>query len=160
LDLCAGTGAWSQPYVDAGYDVVRVDLPDDVRTFVPPRNVWGVLAAPPCTEFSSAKNGQPRDLLAGMACVNACMRIVLQCRPRWWALENPGGGLLSRFLGRPRDVFEPHEYGHPWTKQTAIWGDFAIPKRGPFVVPTRGWGDDIGARTPSGFARAFYGANP
>ena len=31
LDLCAGSGAWSQPYVEAGYDVRRYDLPTDVR---------------------------------------------------------------------------------------------------------------------------------
>lgn len=27
LDLCAGTGAWSEPYREAGYDVRRIDLP-------------------------------------------------------------------------------------------------------------------------------------
>ena len=29
LDLCSGTGSWSQPYRDAGYDVRMVTLPDD-----------------------------------------------------------------------------------------------------------------------------------
>ena len=28
LDLFAGTGAWSQPYLDAGYDVRRITLPE------------------------------------------------------------------------------------------------------------------------------------
>ena len=27
LDLCGGTGAWSKPYKDAGYDVVLITLP-------------------------------------------------------------------------------------------------------------------------------------
>lgn len=163
LDLCGGTGAWSQPYWDAGYRVLIVDIAEDVRTYVPPLNVWGVLAAPPCTEFSIAKNGQPRDLVGGMACVNACMRIVLQARPRWWALENPTG-LLGHFLGTPRYVFEPHEHGDPWTKRTAVWGDFEIPRRGPFVQPTGSAMDRRDprerARTPPGFARAFFDANP
>jgi len=37
LDLCGGTGAWSKPYADAGYDVRVVTLPDaDVRVYQPP----------------------------------------------------------------------------------------------------------------------------
>jgi hypothetical protein len=53
LDLCGGTGSWSRPYKEAGYDVRVITLPDnDVRNYTPPRNVYGILAAPPCTEFS------------------------------------------------------------------------------------------------------------
>lgn len=53
LDLCGGTGSWSRPYVDAGYDVRVITLPEyDVRTYKPPEFVYGILAAPPCTEFS------------------------------------------------------------------------------------------------------------
>ena len=55
LDLCGGTGAWSRPYKDAGYDVRLITLPDnDVLTYQPPSGVYGILAAPPCTEFSVA----------------------------------------------------------------------------------------------------------
>ena len=37
LDLCGGTGAWSRPYKEAGYNVRLVTLPDnDVRTYEPP----------------------------------------------------------------------------------------------------------------------------
>ena len=28
LDLCGGTGAWSRPYKDAGYNVQNVTLPE------------------------------------------------------------------------------------------------------------------------------------
>ena len=58
LDLCGGTGAWSKPYQDAGYDVRIITLPDyDVRLYIPPiDDVYGILAAPPCTEFSFAKH--------------------------------------------------------------------------------------------------------
>jgi hypothetical protein len=180
LDLCAGSGSWSAPYVAAGYDVVRVTLPDqDVRTFEPPpRRVWGVLAAPPCDQFSLARNGvaSPRDFERGMDVVNACMRVVLSTRPRWWALENPVG-MLSRWLGTPRDVFEPCDFGDPWTKRTALWGDFALPSRGPWVEPVGGgplcvecdpsrrrttWCSNSAhrAKTPPAFARAFLAANP
>lgn len=181
LDLCAGSGSWSRPYELAGYRVLRVSLPEhDVRTFVLPEGerVHGVLAAPPCDQFSLARNGtpSPRDLVRGMECVNACMRIVAQARPAWWALENPVG-LLSHYLGTPRDTFEPCDFGDPWTKRTALWGSFTLPERGPFVEPLGGgplctlcdperrrttWCSraDHRAITPAGFARAFFRANP
>jgi len=67
LDLCGGTGSWSKFYNEAGYDVRVITCPDyDVRTYEPPKNVYGILAAPPCTMFSIARNDktakQPRDL--------------------------------------------------------------------------------------------------
>jgi site-specific DNA-cytosine methylase len=180
LDLCAGSGAWSRPYEEAGYRVLRVTLPAlDVRTFQVPRElVWGVLAAPPCDQFSLARNGSetPRDFVRGMETVNACLRVIYQCRPKWWALENPVG-LLSKWLGTPRDAFEPCDFGDPWTKRTALWGDFRLPRRGPYVTPLGGgpfclecdperrlttWCNRPAHRavTPAGFAGAFFRANP
>jgi hypothetical protein len=180
LDLCAGSGSWSEPYRDAGYRVVRVTLPEtDVRTFEHPDPVWGVLAAPPCDQFSLARNGHPeipRDIERGLEVVGACLRVVYQTRPCWWALENPTG-LLSHYLGTPRDVFEPCDFGDPWTKRTALWGSFTIPRRGPYVEPLGGgplcsicdptrrrtsWCNNPAHRaiTPPGFARAFFEANP
>lgn len=95
LDLCGGTGSWSKPYQEAGYDVRIITLPEyDVRTYIPPENVYGILAAPPCTEFSLLNcKAEPRkrDEVAGMEIVNACMRIINQCNPHFWALENPRG---------------------------------------------------------------------
>ena len=173
LDLCAGSGAWSEPYVRAGYDVRRVSLPEqDVRTYEPPERVWGVLAAPPCDQFSLARNGSstPRDLAAGLAIVAACLRIVAMCRPVWWALENPVG-LLGETLGRPQYTFQPHEHGDAWTKRTAIWGSFNEPAPGPYVEPQQGGGHPCAktgrtcshaacrAITPPGFAQAFFEAN-
>ena len=167
LDLCAGSGAWSSPYEAAGYRVIRVSLPDDVRTYVPPPGVHGVLAAPPCDQFSLARNGceRPRDLVRGLEVVSACLRIIMCASPSWWALENPVG-LLSNFLGTPRDVWQPCDFGDPWTKRTAIWGHYRKPKRGPHVEPTHGggppgaWSSGARAVTPAGFARAFFAANP
>ncbi len=134
LDLCGGTGSWSKPYKDAGYDVRVITLPGyDVKTYNPPDNVYGILAAPPCTEFSRARQknrymleAPKRDLEAGMEIVNHCLRIISVGSPHWWALENPVG-LLRRFLGKPVFTFHPWQYGNPWTKHTDLWGDFAIP---------------------------------
>ncbi len=128
LDLCGGTGSWGKPYADAGYDVRLVTLPDnDVRTYVPPKNVYGIISAPPCTEFSIAKNHKiVRDLGAGMDIVNACLRIIKLCDPVFWAMENPSG-LLAQFLGKADFSFQPYEFGDAWTKRTMIWGNFNHP---------------------------------
>ena len=177
LDLCGGTGSWSRPYADAGYDVRVVTLPfEDVRTYAPPQHVHGILAAPPCTEFAvsgarwwSAKD--PRLLDESLAVVDACLRIILSTCPDWWALENPVGRLrrLRPVLGNPRLIFDPCDYGDPWTKRTLLWGRFTAPARTPVeasmgsrmhFVPPSPRRQAIRSATPPGFARAFFEANP
>ena len=132
LDLCGGTGSWSRPYQQAGYDVRIITLPDyDVRTYTPPLDVYGILAAPPCTEFSILNcraEARTRHPEVGMEIVDACFRIIMECRPKWWALENPVGHLRD-YLGLPELTFQPWEYGDPWTKRTDIWGHFTHPPK-------------------------------
>ena len=139
LDLCGGTGAWSRPYKEAGYDVRNITLPEfDVRTYEPPENVYGILAAPPCTMFSFARTNakKPRDLREGMECIKACLDIIWECQYRlksdqqkypplkFWALENPYYGMLRWFLGKPVFVFDPWEFGDMYKKRTSLWGHF------------------------------------
>jgi len=133
LDLCGGTGSWSKPYKEAGYDARLITLPGhDVRAYEPPENVYGILAAPPCTEFSLAKNGclRKRDFTMGMEIVKRVMEIIWQCRIsgslKFWALENPVG-YLRQFLGKPFYTFEHWQYGEPLIKRTDIWGYFNNP---------------------------------
>lgn len=180
LDLCAGTGAWSEPYVTAGYDVRRITLPEtDVRDYSPPAvPIRGVLAAPPCTEFAGSgarwwADKAPELLEEALAIVDACMRVIAQARPAWWALENPVGRLKRLrwdLLGEPTLIFNPCDYGDPWTKKTLLWGRFATPKQTP-VVASEFWGwRKLGGKsertkrlrsvTPPGFAQAFFEANP
>ncbi len=128
LDLCGGTGSWSKPYAEHGYDVRNITLPDnDVTTYRPPENVYGIFAAPPCTEFSLARITQ-RNLQFGKEIVDACLGIIMVCYPVFWALENPEGN-LKKFLGEPRYKFQPWEFGDPWTKKTLLWGKFNFPKK-------------------------------
>ena len=84
LDLCGGTGAWSKPYKDAGYDVRLVTLPDnDVRPYqLPDEKIYGILAAPPCTEFSLAKSTKSRDFSKGIEVVAACLELIWKARNR------------------------------------------------------------------------------
>lgn len=184
LDLCGGTGSWSKPYRDAGYDVRVITFPEhDVRTYTPPANVHGVLAAPPCDHLSTSgaqywrqkdSDGRTADALS---VVDACLRIVKQCDPVFWALENPVGRLRKlrqAELGEPRLIFDPCDYGDAYTKKTLLWGKFNIPAKKP-VEPVRvssqgSWLMLLGgksertkrlrAMTPQGFARAFFEANP
>ena len=186
LDLCGGTGSWSKPYRDAGYDVRVITLPDyDIREFVPPDNVYGILAAPPCTMFSLARTTAktPRDLKQGMRTVRACLDIIWGCREKgklaFWALENPMG-YLRQFLGNPLWSFDPSQFHADYNKTTDVWGYFKPPNQGK---KTRYFTTDDNTRklppipadykkdkdmtplqikrsiTPAGFAQAFFKAN-
>lgn len=131
LDLCGGTGAWSRPYKEAGYDVRVITIPThDVKTYDPPQNVHGILAAPPCTMFSMARTvaKTPRDLKGAMEVVHACLRIIWKCqyngkRLAWWAMENPKAR-LRWFMGKPALTFNPCDFGDAYRKPTDIWGNF------------------------------------
>jgi len=146
LDLCGGTGAWAFFYKEAGYDVRNITLPEfDVRKYVPPEGVYGILAAPPCTMFSLARTRayKPRDFEEGMEIVVACLRIIWECRYypqyakdgalKFWALENPAG-FLRQFLGKPALTFDPCDFGETYTKKTDLWGYFNEPKKKPIEL--------------------------
>lgn len=176
LSLCDYTGNWSKPYLDAGYDVRRIDLKrgDDVRLFKAlPHPVRGILAAPACTHLAGsgarwwAEKGEAA-LLESLALVDACLRVVVVHQPIWWCLENPVGRLVH-YLGAPTMSFHPSDYGDPWTKKTLLWGKFKRPAKRP-VVATEGSkmhrmapSPDRAAlrsETPVGFCNAFFEANP
>lgn len=173
LDLCGGTGAWSKPYKDAGYDVRVITLPkNDVRLYIPPKNVYGILAAPVCTMFAVSGNRWKRsedDYREALALVDACLRIIWRCKPKFWAMENPVG-TLHRWIGKPKMYFNPCDFGDPYTKKTCLWGEFNKPKKNP-VKPIEGsklWAKlggksaktkELRSITPAGFAQAFYKAN-
>lgn len=146
LDLCGGTGSWARPYKEAGYDVRTITLPDgDVRNYNPPKEVYGILAAPPCTMFSYARTNAKtqRDLKQGMEIVRACINIIWSLMEvkqdtkkkvipiQFWALENPYHGFLKKFLGKPAFTFDPWEFGDGYQKRTALWGHFNEPKKHP-----------------------------
>jgi len=136
LDLCGGTGAWSRPYKEAGYDVRVITLPEyDVLTYeLPKESIYGILSAPPCTMFSIARTvaKKTRDFDEGMETVRACLNIIWEARARqkiaFWALENPLG-FLRQFLGKPPFTFQPWEFGEHYSKKTDIWGYFNGPKK-------------------------------
>jgi len=162
LDLCGGTGAWSKPYAEAGYDVRLVTLPEyDIRSFrfdsTP--NIHGILSAPPCTEFSLAKGNRPRYFGTAMEIVEACLRIIWSARIsgdlKWWCMENPVG-LLRQFLGKPAWTFEQWQFGELLIKRTDLWGYFKRPKPTVRHKPE----EQMTIRYPNGKANGRFWAKP
>ncbi|WBC28549.1 DNA methyltransferase [Thiohalocapsa phage LS06-2018-MD03] len=131
LHLCADIGSDSRYYDKSNtYKVIKVGADIGVENFTPPKNVYGVIANPPCTEFSTARaSGKARNPDDGMFLVEHCLRVIEECNPTFWVIENPARGVLKKYLGEPAYKYEPWWYGSPWTKQTALWGKFNIPKR-------------------------------
>ena len=129
LHLCADLGSDSRYYqLDCGYDVILVGKEIGVENFNPPNNVHGIIANPVCTEFSTANNfNKIGDLEKGMFLVRHCQRIIELSKPKWWVIENPANGRLKELIGMPKAVYQPWEYGSPYTKKTALWGDFIMP---------------------------------
>lgn len=159
LDLCGGTGAWSKPYKNNGYDVKNITLPDfDIMGWqhtwlsdlVFTGMVYGILVAPPCTMFSFARTKAKtlRDLKEGMKIVRICLDIIWQCMEikqdtkhktlplKFWALENPNG-MLKYFLGEPAFKFNPYDFGDKYQKHTYLWGYFNEPKKNPIELSKR-----------------------
>jgi hypothetical protein len=175
VDLCSGSGNWSEPYRKAGYIVIRHDIamgPDhDVRFLPKPKiKTYCVLAAPPCTYFASSGARWKRtsaEMIEGLSVVDACLRYIIFSNPHFWALENPVGK-LSSFLGKPDYYFDPCDFGDSYTKKTCLWGKFNKPILKPvqpvgknpihFMSPSpnRGINRSI---TPLKFAEAFFEAN-
>ena len=180
LDLCGGSGAWSRPYTEAGYDVHVITLPEwDVTNFALDRyngrvifhniecmkhidisKIYGILAAPPCTEFSLAKNNKPRDLYGGIQIVGNCLKIIWLVRAhensglKFWALENPRG-LLRQFLGAPAYTFEHWQFGGSGIKPTDLWGYFNLPKTTVKQRP-----DDLTVKYPNGRINSWRWSQP
>lgn len=153
LDLCGGTGSWSKPYKNAGYEVVNITLPEyDIlwtgifkgelrfgtdkgleKLVIQTKDVYGILAAPPCTMFSLARTTakEPRNLDKAMEVVHGCLRVIWECEKyglKFWAMENPKG-LLRKFMGKPAFEFDASEFGEGYNKHTDLWGYFNPPSK-------------------------------
>jgi hypothetical protein len=134
LDLCCGLGGASAAMRAAGWEVVTLDndprfeatITTDIRSWSwPGRTPDLVWASPPCTEFSResmpwSRTGKTPD----MSIVLACVRIIKECRPRLWVIENVRGAAkyFKPVLGKYRQTCGPF----------FLWGNFL-----PFVCRVR-----------------------
>lgn len=147
LSLFDLTGAWSQPWEDAGYQVFRFDIQDDpvggdVNNFSTEffndwwgsfdgMDIYAILAACPCTDFASsgarhfaAKDADGRTH-SSVELVHQTLATIEYFKPAVWAVENPVGRIES-LTGLPpwRMSFDPNHLGDPYTKKTLLWGRF------------------------------------
>jgi hypothetical protein len=131
LHMCADLGSDSIFYQkDESYEVILIGEKIGVENYLPPANVHGIIANPVCTDLSTVSGfNKQNNIEKGMFLVNHCRRIITEANPKWWAIENPFNGRLKEVIGYPDYVYQPWEFGSPWTKKTALWGKFNHPDR-------------------------------
>ncbi len=170
---------------------------------------YGLLAAPPCTDFavSGARHFAKKDAskercgykdiadntvdlhILLVECVCLLMEQVKQLTDHqfnFWVFENPVGRLetlMPHMKQYRKMLFNPCDYGDPYTKKTILWGEFnttlkkkpvepvfmeyvkkdgTITKFAPQFAKTGGKSEktkSIRSATPQGFANAFFEAN-
>lgn len=179
LDLCGGTGAWSKPYKDAGYDVKIITLPqwdltdENTVKYCINQNPYGILFACDCSVWSNAgvhlwkKRTSDQVFNAAQLLIKG-LRIIYSVGPAFWCLENPVGK-MKKILGKPQFKFHPYQWGDGYTKYTYLWGKFNMPlfQRSVKILNKKYIKDMPGgskqkerrAITPPGFAKAFFAAN-
>ena len=194
LSLFDYSGNWPHKYKENGYIVVQVDIKHDIDILeltpedLPFDSIYGILAAPPCTDFagSGAQYWKAKDLdgrtAHSLAMLDKVLELVDYFKPKFWALENPVGRLstLRPELGKPW-YFNPHEFAgycgteeqrehERYTKKTGIWGSFNKPEKKDLGNnPSNNWIMKLGGKsertkelrsmTPIGFSTAFYEFN-
>jgi hypothetical protein len=187
ISLYDYTETWPKHYIEAGYpvliwdkkvegDILTDDFMHDVMIYSD--YVYGILAAPPCTFFavSGARWWQniSDDDLSEMIMLAEWVLMVKDWCPnlKFWALENPVGRidkLIPELKPFRKLLFNPCDYGDPYTKKTVLWGEFnhnlpktpVLPLYGSLMHKTPGSSRqaEIRSKTPGGFAKAFFQAN-
>jgi hypothetical protein len=198
LSLFDYTGQWSEPFAQGGWNVILWDIkhdPDYVTNhqdindanaqyiyehiFENYGTVDGILAAVPCTDFAVSgarwfkEKDKRGDTEKSIELVYQTLRIIDLCMPDFWVIENPISRIhkLVPEIGQPVMYFNPCDFGDPYTKRTALYGQFNTRLKYNRVEPTQGskmhrlYGGksertkELRSVTPKGFAKAFYEAN-
>ena len=108
LEVFSGTGSVGRAFGARGFEVTSVDIdPKACATFTcdimqfdyrqfPPGHFDVVWGSPPCTMYSRARTTAKtaRDLEGADALVKRTRDIIDYIKPRFWAFENVGSGLL------------------------------------------------------------------
>jgi site-specific DNA-cytosine methylase len=151
LDLFSGRGGFSAAFEDSdNWTVITVELDDDFDPDVQAdvmelrpsdfdTDFDVVLASPPCTYFSTARNltkggdpawkdGDPQTDKASdhLALIHHTVGLIRGLSPDYWFLENPRGMLRKRWK-RPQEggggTVWYCQYGFKTAKPTDLWGD-------------------------------------
>jgi len=90
LSLFPGIDLLGKGFEKAGFCVVRgpdIIFGGDIREFNPPSGLFGgVIGGPPCQDFS-ARN-RKKSTGYGMQMLGEFKRVVINCQPEWWLMEN------------------------------------------------------------------------
>lgn len=189
LSLCDFTGNMVRPWLESGWECWIVDIqhPEgvsrdgkmvrvgcDVRDFkVPDEDFCAIFSFPPCTDLSVSgarwfKNKGLRALSEAIDIFGSCVNIC-EGSDSIWMIENPVSVISSHYR-KPDYIFDPCDYGDPWTKKTCLWtgGGFVMPEKNR-VEPTMGSmmhrlppsknRGHIRSVTPMGFSKAVFHSN-
>lgn len=199
LSLFDYTGNWARPYLDAGYNVICLDIKHgiDINDFnvdyliheMDINEVYGILAACPCTEFASSgarwfdKKDKDGRTQKAVELVKKTLNTIEFYDPEFWVIENPVGriGKLVPELDVKPFYFNPCDYAkgyddEDYTKKTGLWGVFTPPTKENLgedrsLEPLKGskmhklYGGTsertktLRSITPRGFAQAFFDCN-
>lgn len=90
LSLFPGIDLLGRGFEAEGYCIVRGPDPifaGDIRTFHPPAGRFnGIIAGPPCPDFSAKRRTAPTG--EGIALLRECARVIHEAQPDWWLIEN------------------------------------------------------------------------
>lgn len=137
LDLFCGTKSWSKIWEENGHEIETLDIDPrfnptyctDILNWNPTKYYDGILASPPCTYFSWARqvwNGSPfetteEQLALSIRIAQKTFDIIKFINPEYWLVENPSwvGGMQKYFKGARRVDY--CMYGFPCMKPTDLW---------------------------------------
>lgn len=178
-----------KPWADNGYLAYCVDITHpkgetregniikvgaDILNWIPPRGEIAFAAFfPPCTDLSvsGARWFREKGLHKLSEAIKLFARSVdiaetLDCP---WIIENPVS-TISSYWRKPDHMFDPCDYGDPYTKKTCLWtsSNFVMPEKN-LVEPIKGSmmhllppskdRADLRSATPMGFSKAVFEAN-
>jgi len=148
LDLCSGLGGASEAFVQAGWEVLRIDnnpmmsgVPhtkqidifefeewiednlDEMKVFTNTDLIW---FSPPCLEFSLAYSA-PRPENPSLEILKCGIRIIEMLKPKYFVIENVKGAIkhFEPLLGKPAQINQAY----------ILWGVF--PGFVPAAFPTK-----------------------
>lgn len=137
VDLCCGWGGFSEAFVKAGWEVIRIDIERKFKpTIIADVNHLPLklglkpkicVASPPCERFSIANRRFPKKgIKKALEIVGACLEAFVELETKYWVLENPKGR-LRWFLGSPTQSIHLSNYGGKYMKPTDLWGNVELP---------------------------------
>jgi len=113
LSLFSGIGLFDKSFRDAGFCVVSAgDLitGQDIRDFRGVKNKFdGIIGGSPCQDFSSLKREKGTYSLEMM---NEFLRVVDECEPNWYLLENVKGVPSVTDQANKNVTFRMDKYSH------------------------------------------------